>query len=117
MCEEISVPQNFVALAFHCFMRNVEVAEMKAIRVLWFFLVFFFFFLLRRKNRVHLLIAISRYPPSAGCTPGVLDMAKAFDRVDHALLSHMLSTLGVNGIELHWFESYLHEQSVDLHRC
>ena len=32
-----------------------------------------------------------------------IDMAKAFDRVDHALLSHMLST---------WFERYLHERSV-----
>ena len=35
-----------------------------------------------------------------------------FDRVDHALLSHVLSTLGVSGIELCWFESYLHERSV-----
>ena len=41
-----------------------------------------------------------------------IDMAKAFDRVDHALLSHVLSTLGVSGIELCWFESYLHERSV-----
>ena len=39
-------------------------------------------------------------------------MAEAFDRVDHALLSHALSTLGVSGIELRWFESYLHERSV-----
>ena len=39
-------------------------------------------------------------------------MAKAFDRVDHALLSHVLSTIGVSGIELRWFESYLHERSV-----
>ena len=41
-----------------------------------------------------------------------IDMAKAFDRVDHALLSHVLSTLCVSGIELRWFESYLHERSV-----
>ena len=41
-----------------------------------------------------------------------IDMAKAFDRVDRALLSHVLSTLGVSGIELRWFESYLHERSV-----
>ena len=29
LCEETSVPQNFefVVLAFHCFMLNVEVAE------------------------------------------------------------------------------------------
>ena len=38
-------------------------------------------------------------------------MAKAFDRVDHALLSHVLSTIGVSG-KLRWFESYLHERSV-----
>ena len=41
-----------------------------------------------------------------------IDMTKAFDRVDHALQSHVLSTLGVSGIELRWFESYLHERSV-----
>ena len=41
-----------------------------------------------------------------------IDMAKAFGRVDSALLSHVLSTLGVSGIELRWFESYLHEWSV-----
>ena len=41
-----------------------------------------------------------------------IDMAKAFDRVDHALLSHVLSTLGVSGIELRWFKRYLHERSV-----
>ena len=34
-----------------------------------------------------------------------IDMAKAFDRVDHVLL---LSTLGLSGIELRWFQSCLH---------
>ena len=38
---------------------------------------------------------------------GFLDVAKAFDRVDHGLLLLKLSTLGIRGVALSWFESYL----------
>ena len=38
-----------------------------------------------------------------------LDVAKAFDRVDHTLLEHALSTVGVQAKELSWFVSYLNQ--------
>ena len=41
-----------------------------------------------------------------------LDIAKAFDRVDHGLLLHKLASMGVNGAELAWFESYLCGRSI-----
>ena len=36
-----------------------------------------------------------------------LDAAKAFDRVDHSVLLDMLHGIGVHGIALEWFHSYL----------
>ena len=36
-----------------------------------------------------------------------VDVAKAFDRVDHNLLLHKLPSIGVLGVELSWFRSYL----------
>ena len=49
----------------------------------------------------------------------LVDMAKAFDRVNHALLIHSLSTLGVSKKELSWFQSYLKNRSVctTVHWC
>ena len=38
----------------------------------------------------------------------LINMARAFDRVDHAILSHSLSIVGVSGLELHWFQSVSH---------
>ena len=48
-----------------------------------------------------------------------VDMAKAFDRVDHTLLIHSLSTLGISNKELSWFQSYLRNRSVctTVNRC
>ena len=37
----------------------------------------------------------------------VLDMAKAFDRVDHQLFLKKLRSIGVLGPELEWFTNYL----------
>ena len=36
-----------------------------------------------------------------------VDAAKAFDRVDHTILLETLSSIGVGGISLQWFHSYL----------
>ena len=39
-----------------------------------------------------------------------LDVAKAFDRVDHSLLINKLYGLGISGKELEWFRSYIHDR-------
>ena len=41
-----------------------------------------------------------------------LDMAKAFDKVNHDLLLHKLRSVGVYSLELKWFSSYLHGRSI-----
>ena len=41
-----------------------------------------------------------------------LDMAKAFDKVNHDLLLQKLRSVGVYSLELKWFSSYLHGCSI-----
>ena len=41
-----------------------------------------------------------------------LDMAKAFDKVNHDLLLRKLRSVGVYSLELKWFSSYLHGRSI-----
>ena len=40
-----------------------------------------------------------------------IDLKKAFDSVPHQLILAKLSRLGVGGIELQWFSSYLTDRS------
>ncbi|XP_060846100.1 uncharacterized protein LOC132925747 [Rhopalosiphum padi] len=39
-----------------------------------------------------------------------LDLAKAFDTVDHSLLIKVFNSYGINGICLNWFKSYLNKR-------
>ena len=39
-----------------------------------------------------------------------LDLAKAFECVDHGILLHKLSCFGIGGIEDRWFESFLNKR-------
>jgi len=40
-----------------------------------------------------------------------LDLAKAFDTVDHALLCNVLPDFSSNGISLLWFQNYLQNRT------
>lgn len=41
------------------------------------------------------------------CAALFIDIKKAFDMVDHALLLEILHNIGIRGVVLNWFESYL----------
>ena len=41
------------------------------------------------------------------CAAIFIDLAKAFDTVDHNILSHRLSSIGIRGHSLAWFTNYL----------
>jgi len=54
-----------------------------------------------------------RFNMDAGLYTGVvlIDLQKAFDTVDHAILSSKLNAIGMSGPTVTWFESYLSQRS------
>jgi hypothetical protein len=49
-----------------------------------------------------------------------LDLSKAFDLVDHDILLIKMARMGIRGVTLRWFQTYLknREQEVEItHRC
>jgi len=60
---------------------------------------------------IHLMDSI-RLNMDNGLYTGVvlIDLQKAFDTVDHTILSHKLSALGANSSALNWFKSYLYDR-------
>jgi len=40
-----------------------------------------------------------------------IDLAKAFDTVDHSILLKKMSNYGIRGLQLKWFHSYLKERT------
>ena len=57
---------------------------------------------------IHLIDQINNNFENNECTLGVfIDLSKAFDTVDHQILLKKLNLYGINGPNIHWFESYL----------
>ena len=45
----------------------------------------------------------------------LVDLSAAFDTVDHNLLLHSLSVMGIRGRALAWFQSYLDSRTQQVH--
>ena len=58
-----------------------------------------------------LLDKISEALDRGECVMGVfLDFSKAFDTVDHSILLRKMQKYGIQGLDLRWFEDYLHDR-------
>ena len=62
----------------------------------------------------HILDKIRLFPTQHPSTIVLLDLSAAFDKIDHTILLHHLESIGLSGVVLTWFTSYLSDRTYSI---